>query len=198
MCALLPSIQPRSASPFNNAWTRDRPSTLSVPISTPIRRTRLSCCARAVSGDAAAPPRRVMNSRRLMLDPRLWLRIIATKPTTLIEAEPASRASLLGGSTSDAGRCCQKVFFGWSTKILKTADALRALRLEDPIDLHKNDQRPSYRLQSTLRLQQCLKNDFRGIFGVFRFSTFSTASVKRVAFSKRRLLLDFRDCPVSP
>jgi hypothetical protein len=26
----------------------------------------------------------------------------------------------------------EKVFFGWSTKILKTADALRALRLEDP------------------------------------------------------------------
>jgi hypothetical protein len=54
------------------------------------------CCARAVSGQVvAAPPRSVMNSRRLMLDPKLSRRIIATKPTTLIGAEPASRTSLL-------------------------------------------------------------------------------------------------------
>src|SRR5262249_54943553 len=37
-----------------------------VPISTPIRRTRSPCCARAESGHAAAPPRSVMNLRRFM------------------------------------------------------------------------------------------------------------------------------------
>src|SRR5262249_53671904 len=31
-----------------------------------MRRTRSPCCARAASGHAAAPPRRVMNSRRLI------------------------------------------------------------------------------------------------------------------------------------
>src|SRR6516164_2184900 len=36
------------------------------PMSTPMRRTRSPCCARAASGHAAAPPKSVMNSRRLM------------------------------------------------------------------------------------------------------------------------------------
>jgi hypothetical protein len=48
--------------------------------------------------------------------------------------------------------------------------------LRTHIDSYKNDHRPSYWLLSTLPLQQCRKNDFREIFGVFRFSTFSTAS----------------------
>jgi uncharacterized protein YchJ len=34
-------------------------------MSTSMRRTRSLCCARAVSGHAAAPPMSVMNSRRL-------------------------------------------------------------------------------------------------------------------------------------
>jgi GAF domain len=36
------------------------------PISTPIRRLPSACCARAASGHTAAPPTRVMKSRRLM------------------------------------------------------------------------------------------------------------------------------------
>ena len=40
-----------------------------MAMSTPMRRTRSACCARAASGQAAAvPPRNVMNSRRLMSD----------------------------------------------------------------------------------------------------------------------------------
>ena len=35
-------------------------------MSTPMRRIRSGCCARAASGHAAAPPISVMNSRRLM------------------------------------------------------------------------------------------------------------------------------------
>src|SRR5215831_14248973 len=35
-------------------------------MSTPMRRMRLPCCAPAASGHAAAPPRSVMNSRRLI------------------------------------------------------------------------------------------------------------------------------------
>ena len=34
--------------------------------STPMRRMRFGCCARAASGQTAAPPRNLMNSRRLM------------------------------------------------------------------------------------------------------------------------------------
>jgi hypothetical protein len=37
-------------------------------MSTPMRRTRSNCCARAANGHAAAPPRSVMNSRRLTWD----------------------------------------------------------------------------------------------------------------------------------
>jgi hypothetical protein len=37
-----------------------------APVSTPIRRIPLGCCARAASGHAAAPPSSVMKSRRLM------------------------------------------------------------------------------------------------------------------------------------
>ena len=40
-------------------------------MSTPMRRTRSACCARAASGHAAAaPPSSVMNSRRLTRSPR--------------------------------------------------------------------------------------------------------------------------------
>jgi len=69
-----------------------------------------------------------------------------------------------------------KVFFGWSTKILKTADALRARRREGP---HRFIQKrpPAFVLaQRTLRQQQRLKIDLREIFGVVRFSTFATVS----------------------
>ena len=57
---------------------KGRPSPLAGSVSsnsiiTPIRRTRSGCCARAASGHAAAPPRRVINLRRLMapLKPRI-------------------------------------------------------------------------------------------------------------------------------
>ena len=54
------------------------PATL---ISTPMRRTRSGCCARAVSGRAnVAPPRRVTNSRRRMCPP------LRTKPCARLEA----------------------------------------------------------------------------------------------------------------
>jgi hypothetical protein len=43
-----------------------------------------------------------------MLDPRLWRRIIATKPTTLIGAEPASRASLLRAADVRRGSMLSK------------------------------------------------------------------------------------------
>ena len=60
--------------------------------------------------------------------------------------------------------------------------------LRTHIDSYKNDHRPSYWLQSTLPLQQCRKHDFREIFGGFRFSTFSTASVnfRLLAASRRK------------
>jgi hypothetical protein len=36
------------------------------PINAPTRRMRSACCARAASGQAAAPPSSVMNSRRFI------------------------------------------------------------------------------------------------------------------------------------
>jgi hypothetical protein len=51
-------------------WACDRESFSAKPISTPMRRMRSACCARAKSGHvAAAPPTNVMNSRRLIAAP---------------------------------------------------------------------------------------------------------------------------------
>jgi len=63
---LRPSLQPSSASACRNAATRvcmiGSPSR--VGMRAPIRRIGPSCCARAASGHAAAPPISVMNLRR--------------------------------------------------------------------------------------------------------------------------------------
>ena len=69
ICTLRPSIQPSSRRPCTNASMRACPSLSSAAklMSTPIRRIRSGCCARAANGHAAAAlPRRVMNSRRCM------------------------------------------------------------------------------------------------------------------------------------
>src|SRR5262249_33015632 len=59
-------LQPNSCRPCLSAVTRARPSRSSpTPISSPMRRTRSPCCARAASGHAAAPPSSVINWRRL-------------------------------------------------------------------------------------------------------------------------------------
>src|SRR6516164_5347351 len=66
---LRPTFQLNSCSPWWNAASRSWPSGLSAArfMSTPIRRGRSSCCARAASGQAATPPpSSVMNSRRFM------------------------------------------------------------------------------------------------------------------------------------
>jgi hypothetical protein len=57
--------------PLRNAARRACPSGPSAAtlMSTPMRRMRAGCCARAAIGHAAVPPRRVMNSRRLMKAP---------------------------------------------------------------------------------------------------------------------------------
>jgi hypothetical protein len=54
---------PRSAKPLQER----RDTSLSFVMSTPIRRIRSGCCARAASGHAAADPAiTLMKSRRLM------------------------------------------------------------------------------------------------------------------------------------
>ena len=56
----------------------DSASSAGVPISTPIRRIPEACCARAASGQAAAPlPIKQINSRRLIAPPRPWRVIVA-------------------------------------------------------------------------------------------------------------------------
>src|ERR1700738_3195449 len=65
---LRPSVQPNCCSPCKNASNRACPSESSLGefMSTPMRRMRSPSCVRAASGHAAAaaPPRRVMKSRR--------------------------------------------------------------------------------------------------------------------------------------
>jgi hypothetical protein len=48
--------------------------------------------------------------------------------------------------------------------------------VRDHIASYKNDHRPSYQPQRTLRTQRCLTIDFREIFSVVRFWTFATVS----------------------
>src|SRR5262249_23690294 len=67
---LCPSVQPSSRRALTNASVRARLSgsfAARPPASQPIRRMRSACCARAASGQAAAPPRSEMNSRRLII-----------------------------------------------------------------------------------------------------------------------------------
>ena len=69
---LRPSVQPTSCNPCRNAVRRrdDSGSVAESPISTPMRRMRSDCSARATSGRAAtAPPSSVMNSRRFITSP---------------------------------------------------------------------------------------------------------------------------------
>ena len=67
MRTLRPSDHPRRSSPRLNDASRDfiSGSSSADPISMPMRCIRSGCCARAASGHAAAPPSKVMNSRRL-------------------------------------------------------------------------------------------------------------------------------------
>jgi len=68
---LRPSTQPNCCNPCSNAAKRAFPSgsLAATLMSTPIRQTFSLCCAREVSGQAAAPLRRLMNSRRLNVAP---------------------------------------------------------------------------------------------------------------------------------
>jgi len=69
---LRPSVQPNCCSPSRNAASRawSTGSLPAPPISTPIRRIRSVCCARAASGHVtAAPPSSVMKSRRFIRSP---------------------------------------------------------------------------------------------------------------------------------
>ena len=67
-CTLRPTVQPKPASARANAESAAFPSFSLRPVSTPIRRKRSACCARAASGHAAVLPSPLMNSRRRILD----------------------------------------------------------------------------------------------------------------------------------
>ena len=74
ICTLRPSVQPNCSSPCRKAARKvfvSESSTAPPLDSTPIRRIPSPCCARAISGHAAAPPISVMNSRRCKSDPKL-------------------------------------------------------------------------------------------------------------------------------
>src|SRR5262245_36143785 len=63
-----PSLKPSSRNCAKKAWYKvEANGVLRLGPRTPIRTTVLACCARAASGQAAAPPSSVMNARRFML-----------------------------------------------------------------------------------------------------------------------------------
>jgi len=68
---LRPSVQPNCCRACRNAAMRacDSGSSAAEAMSTLIRRIRSGCCARALIGNATAPPTRPMNSRRLIEPP---------------------------------------------------------------------------------------------------------------------------------
>ena len=68
-CRLRPSSHPSSWSCSKNALRLacHSGSLSALTVSTPIRFARSVCCARAASGQAAAPPSSEMNSRRLII-----------------------------------------------------------------------------------------------------------------------------------
>jgi hypothetical protein len=84
--------------PLQNAPLRacDCGSSAGCALSTPIRRVRALCCARAASGHAAvAPPISVMNSRRLMCCPQpedRILHIVVDMPRLCITASAQCRS----------------------------------------------------------------------------------------------------------
>src|SRR6266545_7620745 len=55
-------------------------------MSTPMRRIRSRCCARAASGHAAAPPSSVMNSRRFIRSPRRRARAASERTYSTLNA----------------------------------------------------------------------------------------------------------------
>ena len=69
MLTFRPSAQPNACRPFWKAAMRGgRVGSISdMAVSTPMRRSRSDCCARAAIGHAAAPPSSVMNSRRRII-----------------------------------------------------------------------------------------------------------------------------------
>ena len=80
---LRPSVQPSFSSPSRKAAMRACPTGSSAVsgMITPTRRIRSPCCARAESGQAtAAPPRSVMNSRRVTRSPRRRARAMRAAP----------------------------------------------------------------------------------------------------------------------
>jgi hypothetical protein len=111
MATFLPSMYPRSRNPDRKAssGTDPRPEPAN---STPTRCTFPVSWALAACGHAtAAPPRRVMNSRRLMDCPQAW----EIQPSTLVvemacgASQQFSQADFRSGSRALFSRCPRRV-----------------------------------------------------------------------------------------
>src|SRR5215831_4422319 len=64
-------------------------------------RIRSPCCARAASGHAAAPPRSVMNSRRLIASPQGSEQGIVAGQTGWLEVDKTALGDVRFGSKAD-------------------------------------------------------------------------------------------------
>jgi hypothetical protein len=90
---LRPSVQPKVNAEMRGFGTG---SFSSHGMSTPMRRIRSPCCARAASGQAAVPQRRVMNSRRRIIRSahRRWHTRPAEWPASRVAARVRPAATL--------------------------------------------------------------------------------------------------------
>src|SRR5262249_10297270 len=79
-----PSLYPAWLNPWRNACSRVAYTSGDALLRNPI--TGIDCCARAVQGQAATPPRSVMNSRRLTRSPR------STRMPEYQMADPSAKA----------------------------------------------------------------------------------------------------------
>ena len=94
---------------------------------------------------------------------------------------------------SALGRCCRKSLLGGNKQdFLKLLMGFVRSDVRDHIASQKNDHGPSYRHYRASQRRGSPKFTICEIFGVVRFSTFSTASVNRVGFGSPD------ECPLYP
>ena len=94
---------------------------------------------------------------------------------------------------SESSRCCRKRFFGGNKQnFLRLLMRFVRSDVRDHIASQKNDHGPSYRHYRASQRRGSPKFTICEIFGVVRFSTFSTASVKTGSLSSRSITLSAR------
>src|SRR5215203_3980713 len=162
MRTLRPSFQPNCRSSCRSAAIRACPSGLlsAVFISTPMRRMRSGCCARAESGHVAAPLRMLRNSRRLMSAP--WLR----RRHRIGSNECFDRGrSGFATATSDTRRCPLWVKSGHDTPGLRCPLYPQKRTNSETVGLSALCHKPTHAPQQTTHLFDRLVDNRKHLLG---------------------------------